>query len=93
MGKTFLFLFCFSFPKPPGKLSKGKDSDTKFNKCNIENTMICREEKKRYKVPLWTLGYKESVSLWLLDIANFAQQHKNLQLKINVKGLARWLSG
>lgn len=54
-GETIPFLFLFSFPKPPVKLSKGKDL---YTKCNIENTMVYREEKKRYKVPPWALGYE-----------------------------------
>lgn len=42
MGKLFLFCFVFPFPKPQVKLSKGKDL---YTKCNIENTVIHREEK------------------------------------------------
>lgn len=55
-GETTPFLFCFSFPKLPVKLSKGKDL---YSKCNTLKTLgYIKEKKKDTKVLPWALGYE-----------------------------------
>lgn len=49
-----------------------------YTKCNFENTG--KYQKKRYRVPPWTLVMSN-----LYPVASIYSEHKNLQLKINIE--------